>query len=132
MRRRTPPPASGTPVWEGSGSLPGNQDLVSLRGMHTHKLIMYAVASVFGARVQDLVAPARVSRSVAFYRQVAMYLSHVACGFTMKEVGRLFGRDRTTVSHGCNVVEDRRDDPRFDRSLAILENILRLHAQPGR
>jgi chromosomal replication initiation ATPase DnaA len=132
MKRRTPPRTSGAPVHESPGSLQGNQDLVSLRDVHTHKLIVHAVASVFGARVQDLVAPARLSRRIAACRQVAMYLCHVACGLTMEEVGRLFGRDRTTVSHGCNVVEDRRDDPRFDRSLAVLENVLRLHAQPGR
>lgn len=107
----------------------GNQDLVSLRRMHTHKLMLYAVASVFAAPVQELVAPMRSCRRVAFARQVAMYLAHVACGFTMKEVGRLFGRDRTTVAQSCRTVEDRRDDPHLDRSLLILESVLRLRAQ---
>ncbi len=48
-------------------------------------------------------------------------LAHVMCGLTLTEVGLLFGRDRTTVAHACAVVEDRRDDPVFDRALDLLE-----------
>lgn len=129
MKRRKSP---GIASRRGPGSLPGNLDLVSLHRMHTHNLIVHAVASVFGAPVQELVAPVRSSRHIAFARQVAMYLSHVACGFSMEQVGRLFGRDRTTVAHGCHVVEDRREDPRLDRSLVVLESVLRLRAQPAR
>jgi chromosomal replication initiation ATPase DnaA len=50
-----------------------------------------------------------------------MYLAHVACGLTLTDTGRLFGRDRTTVAHACGVIEDRRDDPLFDRALDLLE-----------
>jgi chromosomal replication initiation ATPase DnaA len=59
-----------------------------------------------------------------------MYLAHVAGGLSMREVGRLFSRDRTTVAHACALVEDRRDDPQFDRALAILEFALTANAQP--
>jgi chromosomal replication initiation ATPase DnaA len=58
---------------------------------------------------------------VAFARQVAMYLAHVGGGLCLSEVGRLFARDRTTVAHACALVEDRRDDPDFDRCLSFLE-----------
>jgi hypothetical protein len=50
-----------------------------------------------------------------------MYLAHVAGGLPLTEVGRLFARDRTTVAHACAMVEDRRDDPAFDRCLGFLE-----------
>jgi hypothetical protein len=40
---------------------------------------------------------------------------------SLTDTGRLFGRDRTTVAHACCVVEDRRDDPAFDRALDLLE-----------
>ena len=33
------------------------------------------------------------------------------CGMSLTEVGAMFGRDRTTVAHGCFKVEYRRDDP---------------------
>jgi Bacterial dnaA protein helix-turn-helix len=61
----------------------------------------------------------------AFARQVAMYLAHVAWGLSMTEVGQVFARDRTTVSYACGRVEDMRDDADFDRSLDLLESVLR-------
>ena len=45
----------------------------------------------------------------------------VGCGLSLTETGRLFQRDRTTVAHACGVIEDRRDDPIFDRALDLLE-----------
>jgi hypothetical protein len=82
--------------------------------------------------IEDVVSEAfRVSRSelrhatrgcarIAFARQAAMYLAHVACGLRFAEIGRIFQRDRTTVAHACAVVEDRRDDRRLDRVLDML------------
>ena len=55
-----------------------------------------------------------------------MYLAHVGCGLTLTEVGRLFARDRTTVAHACGLVEDRREEPPFDRALELLEGVMRL------
>jgi hypothetical protein len=43
----------------------------------------------------------------------------------MTEVGQVFARDRTTVSYACGRVEDMRDDADFDRSLDLLESVLR-------
>ena len=39
----------------------------------------------------------------------------------MTNFGTLFGRDRTTVRHGCGLVEDRRDEPAFEQELLELE-----------
>lgn len=50
-----------------------------------------------------------------------MYIAHVGCGLSLTQTGRLFDRDRTTVAHACGVIEDRRDDPMFDRVLDLLE-----------
>ncbi len=80
-----------------------------------------AVAAVFDVDVHDLGAPTRRSPRAAFARQVAMYLAHVVCGLSLTEVGVLFARDRTTVAHACEVVEDRRDDPELDGRLDHLE-----------
>jgi len=54
-----------------------------------------------------------------------MYLAHVVFGLNLTQVGALFGRDRTTVGHGCAVVEDRREHPNFDLALTILERAVR-------
>ncbi len=72
------------------------------------------------------------ARAAAFARQIAMYLAHVGFGLSMAEVGRAFGRDRTTVLHACHVVEDKRDEVRFDQLLDHLEQAaLALRAASG-
>jgi chromosomal replication initiation ATPase DnaA len=93
---------------------------------HLRCIIEGAVASTFGVGRERLWRPVRGSPPEAFARQVAMYLAHVECGLSLTEVGRLFARDRTTVAHACGLVEDRRDEPAFDRALELLEGVLRL------
>jgi chromosomal replication initiation ATPase DnaA len=87
----------------------------------SREAIEQAVVQVFGVGHDDLHHLTRGRAKVALARQVAMYLAHVACGLSMTDTGRLFGRDRTTVAHACGVIEDRRDDPLFDRALDLLE-----------
>lgn len=53
-----------------------------------------------------------------------MYLAHVVFGASLAEIGLAFGRDRTTVSHACGLIEDLRDDPAFDADLERLEQVL--------
>lgn len=57
-------------------------------------------------------------------RQLAMYLSHVVLGRSLTEIAGAFGRDRTTVSYACALIEDRRDDPLFDEEVSALERRL--------
>jgi len=92
------------------------------RGTPTSReAIEQAVVQVFGVGRDDLRRLSRGRAKVALARQVAMYLAHVACGLTLTDTGKLFHRDRTTVAHACGVIEDRRDDPLFDRALDLLE-----------
>jgi chromosomal replication initiation ATPase DnaA len=74
-----------------------------------------AVAAVFEVAVEDLRGRTRGSARTAFA------LAHVGCGVSLTEVGHLFERDRTAVSHACGLVEGRRDDPDFDYRLNHLE-----------
>ncbi|MEZ5829261.1 MAG: helix-turn-helix domain-containing protein [Hyphomicrobiales bacterium] len=90
-------------------------------GMQVRRAIDPVVAAVFEVEIHDLCATTRRSPRAAFARQVAMYLAHVVCGLSLTEVGALFARDRTTVAHACEVVEDRRDDPELDGRLEHLE-----------
>ena len=50
-----------------------------------------------------------------------MYLSHVCFSVAMTDIAKVFRRDRTSVTHACHTVEDRRDEPSFDRVLDRLE-----------
>jgi chromosomal replication initiation ATPase DnaA len=72
----------------------------------------------------ELRANRRGRAAAAFARQTAMYLAHVHVGLTLSQVGRNFGRDRTTVAHACARVEDSRDDPHFEQVISCLEATL--------
>ncbi|MBI1339268.1 chromosomal replication initiator DnaA [bacterium] len=89
-------------------------------------LVAYATAE----RPADLVGPTRGRSSAAFARQIAMYLSHVSFGMSLARVASAFARDRSTVAHACQIVEDRRDDPTFDAWLETLEDAARAAPPP--
>ncbi|CDP51590.1 DNA-binding protein [Devosia sp. DBB001] len=83
--------------------------------------ILSLVARERGVPVGMLMHRTRSTAGVAEARQLAMYLMHVVLQRRMAEVGAFFGRDRTTVSHACRVIEDRREDPVFEADVARLE-----------
>lgn len=87
-------------------------------------IIEDAISRVFGVCQDELAMASRGKAPVARARQVAMYLAHVSCGLTLTDVGIVFARDRTTVAHACAVIEDRRDDPVFDRAVELMEWII--------
>ena len=81
-------------------------------------------SEAFGVAQADINGRSRTAE-VSFARQVAMYLAHIVGQLTLMQVAYAFDRDRTTVSHACNNVEDRRDGPMFDMQLNYLEQRLR-------
>ncbi|WP_244607350.1 helix-turn-helix domain-containing protein [Bosea sp. CS1GBMeth4] len=92
--------------------------------MHRRAVARLAEAAACGALRVPAAALRRErggTRSVAFARQMAMYLAHVVFGLTMTQVGCCFERDRTTVRHACALIEDRRDRPAFDLAVGALE-----------
>ena len=99
-----------------------------LSDQHLRGMLEQAVLRVFMVASSDLWSQTRGRPRVAFARQVAMYLAHVAWGLSLTEVGLVFARDRTTVAHACGLIEDCRDDPVLDRSLDLLEGALRSYS----
>jgi hypothetical protein len=87
------------------------------------RLMEEAVAAAFAVPADELRASSRRTAGVAFARQSAMYLAHVAMGLSLNAVGRIFHRHRTTAAHACQLVERRRDDPDVDRLLDMLEGV---------
>jgi chromosomal replication initiation ATPase DnaA len=79
--------------------------------------------------IRLLMHKSRCRMGAARARQLAMYLCHVVLGRSLQEVGDIFGRDRTTVSYACALMEDMRDDRSFDDAVATLE--LRIEAMMG-
>lgn len=84
------------------------------------------VALDTGVHGGQIRSPRRRDSVAARARHVAMYLAHVGYGWPLHRVAGAFGRDRSTVSHACHVVEDLREDRGFDARLAALEDCLKV------
>ena len=97
---------------------------------HLRRLLEQAVAPAFDVGRSELWTDTRGGPVAALARQAAMYLAHVRGGLSYTETGRLFARDRTTVAHACCVIEDRRDNAVFDRTIDLLEGALSM-GQPA-
>lgn len=84
------------------------------------------VAELFAAACErDLPEGAARRRPRCHMRQIAMYLSHVVLSVPYQSIAIAFGRDRTTVVHACSVVEDRRDEPAYDRFVEQCERCIK-------
>ncbi len=97
---------------------------------HLRRLLEQAVAPAFDIGQSELWTDTRGGPVTALARQAAMYLAHVRGGLSYTETGKLFARDRTTVAHACGVIEDRRDNAVFDRTIDLLEGALSM-GQPA-
>lgn len=86
--------------------------------------ILRAVQAEFGVTRAQLMASTRSSRDVAWARQVAVHLCHLLMPeLSWSELGRLFGRDRTTVRHAHLKVADWRDLEDLDHRLEELQRV---------
>lgn len=91
--------------------------------------ILKAVTSRYNVRVADLQSKKR-SRSIAFPRQVCMYLARALTRHSLEEIGGYFGgRDHTTVLHANKTIESLRDqDVQFQATLeSITQEIQGAH-----
>lgn len=86
--------------------------------------VLDITAAFFNVPSRELRRPGRCADDISRVRQIAMYAAHVVLRFSMAEVGKGFGRDRTTVMHACHTVEDMRDDAEFDAMLMRIERVI--------
>ncbi len=91
----------------------------------TIQQILDAVTKYYGVRLSDLQSKKR-HKSVAFPRQVCMYLARRHTRYSLEEIGGYFGgRDHTTVMHAVRTVDaDTRDDKEIAKQLTHLEGQL--------
>jgi chromosomal replication initiation ATPase DnaA len=85
--------------------------------------MMDITAALFSVSSKELRRASRTSQEVSRVRQIAMYVTHVVLRVSMREVGRGFGRDRTTVVYACHLIEDMREDADFDRIVSMVERV---------
>ena len=89
-------------------------DPVAERRTVTMGDILDHVTRFYGVKLQELQGKRR-NQSIAWPRQVAMYLARKHCPYSFAEIGGYFGnRDHTTVIHGVGKVEGRLKDQDAD------------------
>ncbi len=88
--------------------------------------IQKAVAEHYDVRLADMTSRRRPA-SIAFPRQIAMYLSRSLTKGSLMEIGEAFGgRDHGTVIHACKKVTEMIDaEPGLKESIARIESQLR-------
>lgn len=84
----------------------------------TPTMILQTVSNFYSMPVDQILANKR-SKDTVRPRQMAMYLVRKLTNSSLPEIGKVFGRDHTTVMHACNKIEDER------KKSAELDDIIR-------
>ncbi|MCX7304514.1 MAG: chromosomal replication initiator DnaA [Hyphomicrobiales bacterium] len=118
-------PTAATAAWRGvaDSAFTGRPGTREERALELCEAMIDIAAALFNVAGKDIRQPGRSSLGVSRVRQVAMYVSHVVLKLNMSDIGRAFGRDRTTVVHACHLIEDLRDDRDFDRIITTTEKV---------
>lgn len=96
------------------------------------QLTIGVASYAMGVAAREVASRDRGSARIALARQVAMYLCHVGFALSLQRVALAFGRDRSTVAHACHAIEDKREEPKFDRWIASLEAMVQRTPPPAR
>lgn len=93
---------------------------------HFARLAVTTVALEFGVPGLRLEETSRVGmkKPEIFARQIAAYLCQTVFDMSLPRVAELFSRDRSTIVHALNVIEETREDPVFNRKLTRAEDFL--------
>ncbi|MDD2496571.1 MAG: chromosomal replication initiator protein DnaA [Desulfitobacteriaceae bacterium] len=85
------------------------------------ELIQQAIAEYFNLKIDDFKAKKR-TRSIAYPRQIAMYLCRELTDASLPKIGEEFGgRDHTTVLHAHDKISNERaQDTKLDRTISEL------------
>ncbi|HDA7783304.1 TPA: chromosomal replication initiator protein DnaA [Staphylococcus aureus] len=88
--------------------------------------IQKIVGQYYNVRIEDFSAKKR-TKSIAYPRQIAMYLSRELTDFSLPKIGEEFGgRDHTTVIHAHEKIsKDLKEDPIFKQEVENLEKKIR-------
>ncbi|MCG1815237.1 chromosomal replication initiator protein DnaA [Staphylococcus epidermidis] len=88
--------------------------------------IQKIVGQYYSVRIEDFSAKKR-TKSIAYPRQIAMYLSRELTDFSLPKIGEEFGgRDHTTVIHAHEkIANDIKSNPTFKQEVENLEKEIR-------
>ena len=90
----------------------------------TIESIQRVVAEYHDIRFADMTSKRR-PQSIAYPRQIAMYLCRTLTSHSFPEIGNAFDRNHATVLHGCRLIKEReKEDSNLRKTLATLEQRL--------
>ena len=90
----------------------------------TMEEIQKLVADYFDIRMGDMTSTRR-PQSIAFPRQVAMYLCREMTKHSLPSIGSAFSRNHATVIHACRLVQDKlKTDPQFRQTMLVIQQRL--------
>lgn len=84
--------------------------------------IISEVSKTFSVSEKDIISK-RKTATIAFARQVAMYVARETTELSYKAIGDSFGKDHTTVLHNVQKIENHLKANTFDKEL--VENIIK-------
>lgn len=88
----------------------------------TAEYIQEVVADYYNISIDEIRSKKRTQR-IAYPRQVAMYLSRKMLDLSLPQLGVIFDRDHSTISHGCDkIIYDMEADQGFHQTIIELEN----------
>jgi len=90
------------------------------------RLVARLVATGFGISANDILISQRGNATIARARQLTAYLLHTGLSMTLSEIAVILSKDRTTIGHSCRVIEDLRDDPKFDDQISEFDETIKL------
>ena len=108
------------------------KDMLEMKDPHiktppgiTVERIQQVVANHYGVRIEDMKSATRL-RTIAFPRQVAMYLSRKLTDCSLPTVGQYFGgKDHTTIMYACQKIDElQQADPAFQDELEQIEKAI--------
>lgn len=109
------------------------KDRTTNSGANQVRIVELLVGELFDLACQgSLPRETAVRRPECHIRQISMYLCRVVLSMPYQHIARGLNRDRTTVIHGCAVIEDRRDNPAYDAFVDRCERCVRAIFQPAR
>ncbi len=90
----------------------------------TAEVVQRTVAEYYDIRLGDMTSKQR-PQSIAFPRQVAMYLCRTMTKQSLPAIGNAFGRNHATVLHACRLVSDKmKADPSLRQTMTVLKQRL--------
>ncbi len=101
------------------------RDLIDKDGKQeiTVPFIQEVVANYYSITADDITSKKRTA-TIAYPRQIAMYLSRKMLELSTPKIGELFGgRDHSTIIHGCEkIAKDLEANPKLQKEIADIEN----------